>query len=753
MILKKRVKQAFYNNIVLLYRKGLMSKRSAVTLSIKPVEVKKVETPVAVSGYFGINTFNDGVMRKMVSEKTFNAFKKWQETGSVISVAQADEIAHAMKEWALERGATSYTHWFQPMTGLTAEKHDSFISFTSTSTVIEKFTGSKLIQGEPDASSFPSGGIRSTFEARGYTAWDPSSPAYISEVAAGKTLTIPTIFISYTGEALDKKLPLLRSDQAINKAALDLLKLFGNEDAKNVYSTCGPEQEYFLIDESYYRMRPDLVLTGRTLLGAPSPKGQQMEDQYFGSIKDRVLNFMFEVSEEAFKLGIPVTTRHNEVAPHQYEFAPVYEKSNLAADHNQLLMDIMKKVALRHGLVCLLHEKPFAGINGSGKHLNWSLADDKGNNLLSPGDAPEENLQFLTVLTAVIHAVYTHADLLRAAVASAGNEHRLGANEAPPAIVSVFLGEQLTKIVGQLESGKLTKGKKATLVDLGVGHLPKFPKDTSDRNRTSPFAFTGMKFEFRAVGSSQNISTGIAVINTIVADSILMIVDRIKAEVKKSGFEGAVLKVLSAVIKESKNILFEGNNYSEEWVKEAAKRGLQNVASTAEALKALVTPKAISLFEKHGVFSKVELKARYHIWLETYERLIDIEAKTLRDIVNTEVLPQAYEFQGDLANGFIELQELSAEAGVSFADGTVEDRKEALEQLSNEIYYIRKNVKLLDAALAKCNAEGLEKKTATLFSEVKPAMEHIRKHVDVIEGVLPDEFWSLPKYREMLFIK
>ncbi len=730
-----------------------MSKRSAVTLSIKPVELKKVANTKSISDYFGINTFNEAAMKKLVSERTFNAFKLWQEGGAVVSAAQADEIAHAMKEWATERGATSYTHWFQPMTGLTAEKHDSFISFTSSSTVIEKFTGTKLIQGEPDASSFPSGGIRSTAEARGYTAWDPSSPAYIAEVAGGKTLTIPTIFISYTGEALDKKLPLLRSDQALNKAALELLRLFGNETSKNVYSTCGPEQEYFLIDESYYRLRPDLVLAGRTLIGAPSPKGQQMEDQYFGSIKDRVLNFMFDVSEEAFKLGIPVTTRHNEVAPHQYEFAPIFEKSNLAADHNQLLMDIMKKVAFRHGLVCLLHEKPFAGINGSGKHLNWSLADDKGSNLLNPGDSPEENLQFLTVLTAVIHAVYTHADLLRAAVASAGNEHRLGANEAPPAIVSIFLGEQLTRIVGQIEAGKLTKGKKQAIIDLGVSQLPKFPKDTTDRNRTSTFAFTGAKFEFRAVGSAQNISTGIAVINTIVADSMLLLVDKIKAEVKKSGFEGAVLKVLSAAIKDSKNILWEGNNYSEEWVKEAAKRGLPNVASTAEALKALVTPKAIALFEKHSVFSKVELKARYHIWLETYERLIDIEAKALRDIVNTQVLPQAYEFQSELSAGVVEMKELAEEAGVTFVDGAVEDRVEALEKVAEEIFYIRKNIKQLDAALVKIQAEGLEKKTALLFSEVKPQMEHIRKHVDAIEAVLPDEFWALPKYWEMLFIK
>ena len=431
----------------------------------------------------------------------------------------------------------------------------------------------------------------------------------------------------------------------------------------------------------------------------------------------------------------------------------MFEKSNLAADHNQLLMDIMKKVAQRHGLACLLHEKPFAGINGSGKHLNWSLADDKGNNLLNPGETPEENLLFLTVLASVIYAVYTHADLLRAAVAAAGNEHRLGANEAPPAIVSIFLGEQLTKIVSMIENGKLTKGKKQDMVDLGIGLLPKFLRDTTDRNRTSTFAFTGAKFEFRAVGSSMNISTSIAVINTIVADAMHMIIDRITAEAKKSGFDAAVLKVLSATIKESKAILFEGNNYSDEWIKEAAKRGLPNVASTAEALKALVTPKAIKLFEKHGVFSKVELKARYHIWLETYEKVIDIEAKALREIVNTMVLPQAYEYQSDLSAGFIEMQELQSEASVKFVEGAIEDRKEALERLSEEIFYNRKNIKKLNAALEKCQAEGLEKRAAMLFSEVKPNMEHIRRHVDAIEAVMPDDLWSLPKYREMLFIK
>jgi glutamine synthetase len=729
-----------------------MSTRENVTLSIQPIGIEKDLNPPQVSEYFGVNTFSEVTMKKMISDKTFRAFKKWQEEGVVISATQADEIAHAMKQWAIQKGATSYTHWFQPMTGLTAEKHDSFISFTDECTVIEKFTGSKLIQGEPDASSFPSGGIRSTFEARGYTAWDPSSPAFIVESDGGNTLTIPTIFISWTGEALDKKLPLLRSDQAISKAATALLHLFGQKDVKKVFSTCGPEQEYFLIDESYNRLRPDLQLCGRTLVGAPSPKGQQLEDQYFGSIKERVLNCMFEVSEEAFKLGIPVTTRHNEVAPHQYEFAPVFERSNLAADHNQLLMDIMKKVALRHGLVCLLHEKPFAGVNGSGKHVNWSLADDKGNNLLNPGDAPEENLLFLTVLSSVIHAVYTHGDLLRAAVASAGNEHRLGANEAPPAIVSVYLGDQLFKIISMVEAGKLDKGQKKDLVDFGIGLLPTFVRDTTDRNRTSPFAFTGQKFEFRAVGSSMNISTSIAVINTIVADSMLMVIDRIQAEAKKGKFEAAVLKVLAGVIKDSKKILFEGNNYSEEWVKEAAKRSLPNVASTAEALKALIKPKTIALFEKHGVFSKVELTARYHIWLETYEKLIDIEVKTLADMAKTMVLPLAYDFQADMAAALESIGKIVADKAAKLVDGALEDRKEAFASISADIYYIRKNVKELEKLLAKSHSMSLEEKTAYFFDEVKPQMQHIRKHVDALESIMPDDKWMLPKYREMLFI-
>lgn len=734
-----------------------MSSRADVTQMIESVMLSKNDLPEPVSSYFGENTFSELTMQKLVSEKTFKAFKKWQEEGALISEIQADEIAHAMKEWAIAKGTTSYTHWFQPMTGLTAEKHDAFISISGTGSVLEKFNGTRLIQGEPDASSFPSGGIRVTFEARGYTAWDPSSPAFITEVENGKTLCIPTIFVSYTGEALDKKLPLLRSDAAINKATVELLHLFGQTDVKNVFSNCGPEQEYFLVDEAYYRKRSDLLLAGRTLVGASSPKGQQLEDQYFGSIKERVLNYMQDVAEEAYKLGIPVTTRHNEVAPHQYEFAPIFERSNLAADHNQLLMDIMKKVAQRHRLVCLMHEKPFAGVNGSGKHLNWSIADDKGNNLLNPGATPEDNLIFMTVLCSVIHAVYTHADILRASVAHAGNEHRLGANEAPPAIMSVFLGEQLTKVVsmiesGKMEKGKMEKGKKVDIFDLGVKLLPKFIRDTTDRNRTSPFAFTGAKFEFRALGSSINIATSIAVVNAVVADSMQIVAERIKAENGKTkDFNAAVLKVLAGVINESRAILFEGNNYSDEWVKEAEKRGLANVASTAEALKAFVTKKAIDLFERQGVFTKVELDARYIIWLELYERVIDIEAKTLAEIATTQVLPVAYEYQNDIAAGLELLKDVAESNGMKMSDA-LEDRKELLAAISEDIYGVRHGVKELTAMLEKCHAMDLEAKTAFFFAEIKPQMLKVRQHVDALEQVLPDDAWLLPKYREMLFI-
>ncbi|MFZ2385442.1 MAG: glutamine synthetase III [Candidatus Omnitrophota bacterium] len=731
-----------------------MSIRQEVLLKIKSVELDKVGSPKNASSYFGENTFSLEAMKKHISGGTFEAFKTWMNEGKTITKEQADEIANAMKDWAISKGASYYTHWFQPMTGLTAEKHDSFISFTGPGKVLEKFSGNKLIQGEPDASSFPSGGIRATFEARGYTAWDPSSPAFIIESTLGKTLCIPTIFISYHGEALDKKLPLLRSDEALNKSALGLLKFFGHKDVKKVFSTCGPEQEYFLIDKNYYNLRQDLIMTGRTLIGAPSPKGQQLEDQYFGTIKERVVNFMFEVAEEAYKLGIPVVTRHNEVAPHQYEFAPIFEESNLAADHNQLLMETMKKVALRHGMVCLLHEKPFAGINGSGKHLNWSLADDKGNNLLNPGQTPEDNLQFLAVLAAVLRAVYIHSDLLRASVAMAGNEHRLGANEAPPAIISVFLGEQLTGILDMIEKGVKSKVSKSDIIDLGIGRLPKFNKDTTDRNRTSPFAFTGAKFEFRAVGSSQNISTPIAIINTIIAESLDYVAEKIrKASNGGKDFNTAVLQVISEVVKETKNIRFEGNNYAAEWVKEAKKRGLPNVASTCEALEALTKEKNIQLFEKYKVLSREELIARYHIWIHMYNLTIEIEANTLKEMVNASVVPAGYKYEKLLARTLHELVSLTKSAALKLDTAALKAKKEHLAEIVSKIYYVRRNTLEMDKLLSSAEKVSDEKRSALYFNELKPLMEHIRRHADELECVVSDDSWDLPKYREMLFIK
>ena len=729
-----------------------MNKRKEINQFIGQVELKHSEKNSKISDYFGSNTFSMVTMKKMISESTYLAFKKWQAEGVTISSSQADEIASTMKKWAVSNGATAYTHWFQPMTGLTAEKHDSFIKTNGPGLVLEKFSGNKLIHGEPDASSFPSGGLRATFEARGYTAWDPSSPAFITEVELGKTLCIPSIFISYNGEALDKKLPLLRSDLAINKAALSLLNLFGNTDVKSVYSTCGAEQEYFLVDEEYCKLRADLLMTGRTLLGAASPKDQQLEDQYFGSMKDRMLNYMIQVTELAYKLGIPLATRHNEVAPHQYEFAPVFERSNLAADHNQLLMDLMKKVAKHHGLECLLHEKPFAGINGSGKHLNWSLSDDKGNNLLNPGDTPEDNLVFLTVLTSVVQAVYFHADLLRASVATAGNEHRLGANEAPPAIMSVFLGKQLTKILNNIEKGKKKKITKTDVIDLGIGHLPNFPKDNTDRNRTSPFAFTGDKFEFRALGSALNISTPLTVLNTIVANSLNALVLKIKKEMKKTDLPRATLKVLSETISGCKSILFEGNNYSDDWVKEADARGLANEPSSPKALKAFVNKGNIRLFGKNKVFSMEELEARYSIWLNIYNKTLDIEAKTLLEIVKTQILPAAYEFQVEAGNSLDVLKDIASDESIPIPVHAVDDRKEMFAKLTSDIYYISKHINALTDMLAYAVKMDVETKANYMFDEIKPHIEHIRHHVDDLESVMPDDLWHLPKYREMLFI-
>ncbi|MBU0605357.1 MAG: glutamine synthetase III [Candidatus Omnitrophica bacterium] len=730
-----------------------MAVRQDALFRIKGIKLEKLRSPKKISSYFGENTFNVGAMKRYISNNTLKAFKRWMSKGSVISLGQANEIANAMKEWAMSKGATYYTHWFQPMTGLTAEKHDSFISMTGPGTVIEKFSGDKLIQGEPDASSFPSGGIRATFEARGYTAWDPSSPAFIIESKLGKTLCIPTIFVSYNGEALDKKLPLLRSDEALNRSAVNLLKLFGHKNVNKVVSTCGAEQEYFLIDKHYYNLRQDLLMTGRTLVGAPSPKGQQLEDQYFGAIKERAINYMFEVAEEAYKLGIPVMTRHNEVAPHQYEFAPVFEESNLAADHNLLLMEIMKKVALRHNLVCLLHEKPFAGINGSGKHLNWSLADDKGNNLLNPGETPEDNLQFLAVLAAVLRAVYLHSDLLRASIALAGNEHRLGANEAPPAIISVYLGDQLNVILDMIGKGAKNKVSKRDIIDLGVARLPQFNKDTTDRNRTSPFAFTGSKFEFRAVGSSQNISTSITMLNTIIAESLDYVAGQIRKYASGRNFNAAVLRMISEIVKETKPIRFEGNNYSAEWVKEAKRRGLPNISSTCEALKALEEKKNIALFEKYKVFSAEEIIARYHIWVHTYNTVLEIEANTLNEMVNASVVPAGMEYEEMLADNLSKIVRLRREIGLNVEKAALTDQKNHLSEVVTKIYYVRRNAAAMTKLLEKTRPMGHEKKAKIYFEELKPLMGHIRKHVDDLERVVSDEHWDLPKYREMLFIK
>lgn len=730
-----------------------MAVRQRALFKIRNVKLDKIDKPKKVSSYFGENTFNIEAMKRHISKGAFEAFKRWMHEGVTITLDQANEVADAMKEWAISKGATYYTHWFQPMTGLTAEKHDSFISITGPGTVIEKFSGSKLIQGEPDASSFPSGGIRATFEARGYTAWDPSSPAFIIESTLGKTLCIPTIFISYNGEALDKKLPLLRSDEALNKAAVGLLKVFGHKNVKKVFSTCGPEQEYFLIDKYYYNLRQDLVMTGRTLVGAASPKGQQLEDQYFGAIKERVVNYMFEVAEEAYKLGIPVMTRHNEVAPHQYEFAPIFEESNIAADHNLLLMELMKKVALRHNMVCLLHEKPFAGINGSGKHLNWSLADDKGNNLLNPGETPEDNLQFLAVLAAVLRAVYLYADLLRASVALAGNEHRLGANEAPPAIISVFLGEQLTAILDMLEKGSKKKVSKRDIIDLGIARLPRFNKDTTDRNRTSPFAFTGMKFEFRAVGSSQNISTPIAILNTVIADSLEFVALEIKKASAGRDLNTAVLQVISRIFRQTRPVRFEGNNYASEWLREAKKRGLANIASTCEALKALTSAKNITLFEKYKVFSKEEIVARYHIWVHTYNTILEIEANTLNEMVNASVVPFGAEYAKLLSDNLVNITRLKREASLKTEEPIIRDQKAHLSEVLSKIYYVRHNAAEMVKLLEKAREIHHEERGRLYFEELKPLMEHIRKHVDDLEKVVSDEHWDLPKYREMLFIK
>ncbi|WP_084758032.1 glutamine synthetase III family protein [Defluviitalea phaphyphila] len=691
---------------------------------------------------FGCNVFNDATMRERLPKETYKALKKTIDEGASLDIKIAEVVANAMKDWAIEKGATHYTHWFQPMTGMTAEKHDSFISPTSDGRVIMEFSGKELIKGESDASSFPSGGLRATFEARGYTAWDCTSPAFLKEDANGMTLYIPTAFCSYTGEALDKKTPLLRSMEAISKQALRILRLFGNNTAKKVITTVGAEQEYFLVDKKLYQKRTDLIFTGRTLFGAMAPKGQEKEDHYYGSIKERIAAFMQELDLELWKLGVPAKTKHNEVAPAQYEIAPIFDTTNVATDHNQLIMDTLKKVADRHGFACLLHEKPFAGVNGSGKHNNWSIATDDGHNLLKPGKTHHENMQFLIFLTAIIRAVDLHADLLRLSAANAGNDHRLGANEAPPAIISIFLGEELTEILEQIEKGQNISAKKREFLEVGVSTLPQMRKDTTDRNRTSPFAFTGNKFEFRMVPSSASISGPNVVINTIVADVLCEIADELE---KAEDFNKAVINILRRIIKQHKRIIFNGNGYSKEWVEEAKKRGLPNIKSTVEAIPALISEKAINLFEKHKVFSKTELYSRYEILLEDYINTVKIEAKTMIHISKRQIIPALIKYSTQIA------QSISAISNVG--DFNTSTQEELLKEITDAMAEFKEKLKILEEALEKAKEieEDSYKKAKYHYEVVCKSMEQLRKVGDYLETLVDEKIWPMPTYSELLF--
>ena len=722
-----------------------MKRTVPITASERNYVIEK-EKFVPVSEYYGEDTFNLKVLKVKLPRETYKKIIEAINEGTVLDIETANIVAHAMKEWALGKGATHFAHWFQPMTGITAEKHDAFIDPIGIGEVIERFSGKQLVQGEPDASSFPSGGIRSTFEARGYTAWDMSSPAFIRRNGISTTLCIPTAFISYTGEALDKKTPLLRSNKAVSKSAVSIMNLLGSKGVKRVYSTLGPEQEYFLIDADYFFKRQDLVLGGRTVVGAPPAKVQELEDQYFGSIKERIASYMHDMEEELFKLGVPAKTRHNEVAPSQFELAPVFEEANVAVDHTQIVMDTMQSVAKKHHLACLLHEKPFAGINGSGKHLNWSLSDNKGNNLLNPGQTPQDNIQFLVFLIATVRAVYKHADILRASVGSYANDHRLGANEAPPAILSIFLGDQLTNILEDIEKGKVTKATDREIIDLGISSLPIVSKDNTDRNRTSPFAFTGNKFEFRTVGSSQSISFPTAVLNTIVAESLDYLAEKIKAQGGKN-INQAVFAVIKKEIKEIKAVLYNGDNYTQEWEKEAGKRGLPNDKTTPVALKALVTQKALDLFDKYQVLSNVELKSRYLIRLERYIKDLEIEVKCLNNICLSQVIPAATAYQKGLSKAIIGAREA---LGKSVDFSAQQELLKRIVELVNKIYATDKDILAKVAAVSSVHDE--QKKAEMLCSKVKTRMNELREYVDELEGLVDDELWPMPKFWEMLFI-
>lgn len=692
-----------------------------------------------VTEIFGSNVFNDAVMKERLPKATYKALKKTIEGGLPLDPAVADVVASAMKDWAIEKGATHFTHWFQPLTNITAEKHDSFINPTSDGKVLMEFSGKELIKGEPDASSFPSGGIRATFEARGYTAWDCTSPAFYKD----GSLCIPTAFCSYTGEALDKKTPLLRSMEALSKQAVRVLKALGNTTTTKVITTVGPEQEYFLIDKSLYEKRPDLVFTGRTLFGAKPPKGQELEDHYFGTLKERISAFMKELDEELWKLGVSAKTKHNEVAPAQHELAPIFSTTNIATDHNQLTMEVAKKVALRHNLVCLLHEKPFAGVNGSGKHNNWSIATDDGVNLLEPGVTPHDNAQFLLFLTAVIKAVDEYSDILRASAANAGNDHRLGANEAPPAIISIFLGEQLQDILEQIENGGAKSSKIASELKVGVTTLPALPKDATDRNRTSPFAFTGNKFEFRMVPSSASIAQANFTLNTIVAETLSVIADRLE---KASDVNAEVQTILAEIAKENKRVIFNGNGYSDEWVVEAERRGLPNVKTTIEALKALITEKNLAVFEKHGVLSRIELESRYEIFLENYIKIINIEALTTSELAKRQILPSVIKFATKLAESVNAIKATGVNADLSA-------QTELLVEVSALAASVKKKTAVLDAAIEKAsNLHGDTFAQASAYRfDVVEKMSDLRADVDTLETIVDKEIWPFPTYGELLF--
>ena len=719
----------------------------AVAENHQPVPTVDYKRPI--TEVYGENVLGMAVMRESLPKKVFQSLLRTVEHGEKLDPVHADTIANTMKDWAIARGATHYTHWFQPMTGLTAEKHDSFVVYTGDGKAIAEFSGKTLIQGEPDASSFPSGGIRATFEARGYTAWDPTSPAFIMESANGKTLCIPTAFCSYNGQALDEKTPLLRSLDALNRQAVRLLRLLGNTRVLRVVSTVGPEQEYFLIDRRFYWLRPDLINAGRSLFGAKPPKGQEMEDHYFGSIRPRILAFMMDAEHELYRLGIPIKTRHNEVAPAQYEIAPIFETANLAADHNMLVMETLRSVANRHGLQCLLHEKPFAGVNGSGKHNNWSLADDEGNNLLEPGHTPEENAQFLVVLTAVIRAVSKHGNILRAAIAHAGNDHRLGANEAPPAIISVYLGDKLTEVVQGLISGTRNNKGSAKTIEVGVTALPTIPRDDSDRNRTSPFAFTGNKFEFRAVGSSQNIAKPNTYLNAIVADSMAAISDAIEKLVKGGkSLHDAVQQVVQETLTENQRVLFNGDNYSKEWHAEAEKRGLPNLKNTVDAASVLADAGAQAIFARQGIYTGEEIQSRHTILLETYVKTINIESLLTSNLARTMILPAALKFQRDVAETIGRTRDaLKTSAELSVEEDQLHDVVERASRLKESIDKLDK---------VRDEADGhhgdLAGHARFYRDKVRPAMEEVREIADGLEQVVDDAYWPLPKYREMLFV-